>query len=262
MIRHAAAALAFTIGLGIGEAQAEGGKGFTFRTVRPPTGAGPRITVQITDPLPLPKKKLREPEPHDRGAGESFWAFTSPARDAEGRGRDRLSAAAEALASAPDAPPLPPLALIEGIVRRHGTDIRAAAARSDVSPALVLAVIAVESSGRADAVSKVGAGGLMQLMPATAERFGVIDVMHPAQNVAGGIAYLNWLLSRFGEDAILALAAYNAGEGAVDTHFGVPPYAETRAYVPKVVAAWRVARTLCAAPPHDARGACDFALSS
>ena len=244
-----------------GEAAAEGAGGFTFRTVRPPSGEGPRITVQITEPLPLPKKRL----PLDAapsGTGQTFWAAISPARDAPDRGAERLSLAAEALALASDAPRMPAESLLQGIVRRHGAAIRDASERRGVSPALALAVIAVESSGRADAVSKVGATGLMQLMPATAERFGVADAAHPDQNVAGGIAYLDWLLGRFGGDPILALAAYNAGEGAVDTHLGVPPYAETMAYVPKVVAAWRVARTLCAVPPDGPRSPCEFTEAS
>ena len=264
--RHGPVALAAILTLvSTGMGQAEGAAdGFTFRVVKPPAGTGPRITVQITEPLPLPRKKLGEDrdlvpdEPIEGG----FWAAISPARDAEGRGSGRLAEAAKALSLVADAPRGPTQALLEGIVRHHGADIRHSATGARISPALVLAVIAVESAGRADAVSKVGATGLMQLMPATAERFGVTDASHPGQNVAGGIAYLDWLLTRFGGDPILALAAYNAGEGAVDTHFGVPPYAETQAYVPKVIAAWRVARTLCVVPPDGPRSPCEFALSS
>ena len=75
----------------------------------------------------------------------------------------------------------------------------------------------------------------MQLIPATAARFGVTDATDPAQNIKGGVAYLAWLLTHFDRDPILALAGYNAGENAVTKHGGVPPYAETRAYVPKVL---------------------------
>jgi soluble lytic murein transglycosylase-like protein len=127
-----------------------------------------------------------------------------------------------------------------------------------VSPALVLAVIAVESSGRVDAVSHKGAQGLMQLIPATAERFGVEDAGEAAQNIRGGVAYLDWLMAEFGQDAVLALAGYNAGENAVKRNDGVPPFAETRAYVPKVLAAWLVARGLCLTPPELITDGCVF----
>ena len=87
------------------------------------------------------------------------------------------------------------------------------------------------SGGRTNAISSAGASGLMQLMPATAERFGVTDRADPKQNIKGGVAYLDWLLKEFKGDAVLALAGYNAGENAVKKHEGVPPYAETQNYV-------------------------------
>ena len=118
-----------------------------------------------------------------------------------------------------------------------------------MSPALVLAVIAVESGGRTDALSTKGAQGLMQLIPATAERFGVTDSLLADQNIKGGVEYLDWLLKEFKGDPILALAAYNAGENAVKANEGVPPYPETRDYVPKVLAAYDVARGLCKTRP-------------
>lgn len=99
----------------------------------------------------------------------------------------------------------------------------------------------------------------MQLMPATAARFGVSDSKEARENIRGGVAYLDWLLRRFDQDAVLALAAYNAGERAVDKHGGVPPFAETRAYVPKVIAAWNVARKLCMTPPELVTDGCVFA---
>jgi soluble lytic murein transglycosylase-like protein len=108
---------------------------------------------------------------------------------------------------------------------------------ADVSPQLLHAVIAVESGFDARAVSHKGALGLMQLMPQTAQRFGVVDPFDPAQNIAGGAAYLKWLLGLFGGDVELALAAYNAGEAAViRAGYRIPPYPETRAYVPRVLA--------------------------
>jgi soluble lytic murein transglycosylase-like protein len=124
---------------------------------------------------------------------------------------------------------------------------------------LVLAVIAVESSGRPDAVSGAGAQGLMQLMPDTADRFGVEDALSPGDNIAGGVQYLNWLMKEFEKDPILVLAGYNAGEGSVRSHGGVPPYAETRDYVPKVLSAFQVARGLCKTPPELISDGCVFA---
>ena len=98
----------------------------------------------------------------------------------------------------------------------------------------------------------------MQLMPATAKRFGVSDSMVPAQNIAGGVAYLDWLMTEFKSDPVMVLAAYNAGEGAVQKNAGVPPYAETRGYVPKVLAAFQVAKGLCVTPPQLASDGCVF----
>jgi hypothetical protein len=104
-----------------------------------------------------------------------------------------------------------------------------------VDPKLALAVIAVESGFRVHAVSPRNAQGLMQLIPATARRFRVADPFDPEANVRGGLAYLRWLLERFDGDVRLVAAAYNAGEGAVLRHGGVPPYPETRDYVRKVI---------------------------
>lgn len=101
-------------------------------------------------------------------------------------------------------------------------------------PELVLAVIEAESAFNPQARSIKNAQGLMQLIPATAERFGVQDPYDPVQNLRGGMAYLRWLLAYFQGDVRLTLAGYNAGEGAVLRHGGVPPYAETRAYVEKI----------------------------
>lgn len=104
-----------------------------------------------------------------------------------------------------------------------------------VDPSLVRAVIHAESAFRPDAVSPKGAGGLMQLMPATAQRFDVADRFDPKQNIAGGVAYLSLLLEMFRGDRQLAVAAYNAGENAVKRHDGIPPYRETQTYVKRVM---------------------------
>ena len=114
--------------------------------------------------------------------------------------------------------------------------VRLLAPRYKVSPRLALAIIDVESKFDPSAVSPKNAKGLMQLIPETAERFGVRDPFDARQNIQGGLAYLRWLLAYFEGNITLVAAAYNAGEGAVDKHLGVPPYAETRDYVQKVLA--------------------------
>jgi hypothetical protein len=120
-----------------------------------------------------------------------------------------------------------------------GGDVRelaaAAAQRHGLDPGLVLAVVSVESGFRPQAVSPKGAQGLMQLMPRTASELGVTDAFDPAQNLDGGVRHLGSLLALYDGDVRRALAAYNAGQGAVARHNGVPPYAETRAYVEKVL---------------------------
>ena len=104
-----------------------------------------------------------------------------------------------------------------------------------LEPYLVLAIIATESNFDPLALSPKRAQGLMQLIPETAARFGVRNAMDPAQNIRGGMAYLRWLLAYFEGDVVLVAAAYNAGEGAVERYRGVPPYAETRQYVRRVL---------------------------
>ncbi|HEY1250334.1 MAG TPA: transglycosylase SLT domain-containing protein [Thermoanaerobaculia bacterium] len=117
--------------------------------------------------------------------------------------------------------------------------IEAAALEHDVDPKLVKSVMLVESNFNPNAVSKKGARGLMQLMPETAVEVGVRDVHDPAQNIAGGVRYLSQLLLNYRGDLAKSLAAYNAGEAAVDRYDGVPPYDETQLYVRKTLAAYR-----------------------
>jgi len=118
--------------------------------------------------------------------------------------------------------------LAEDASRRHGLD-----------PALVLAVVAVESGFRPDAVSPKGAQGLMQLMPRTAAALGVSDAFDPEQNLDAGVRHLEALVKQYNGDLRRALAAYNAGQGAVAKHGGVPPYRETREYVRRVLERYR-----------------------
>ena len=109
--------------------------------------------------------------------------------------------------------------------------MRKIAAEHSLPPQLIHSVIKVESNYNPHAVSNKGALGLMQLIPSTARRFGVNDVFNPVQNIEGGAKYLRYLLDLYGEYYPLALAAYNAGEGAVARYGGIPPFAETQNYV-------------------------------
>ena len=119
--------------------------------------------------------------------------------------------------------------------KRNVPDLLAkAGAQHNIDVELLASVVKAESGFHANAVSRTGARGLMQLMPATAHTLGVNDAFQPDQNIAGGAAYLDYLLTRYHDDISLALAAYNAGPGAVDRYHGVPPFRETRAYVARV----------------------------
>ena len=118
---------------------------------------------------------------------------------------------------------------------RYTADIEQIAGEHGVSPALVEAVVATESGFEPAAVSPKGAGGLMQLMPSTASALGVVDRFDPRESIRGGVRHLRYLLERYRGSVVLALAAYNAGEGAVDTHRAIPPYPETQRYVQRVL---------------------------
>ncbi len=181
--------------------------------------------------------------------GVEVWQRGTPARGTTARSMAALlrlqalsgdTSFAAALASAQRTAPSfaragqPPAAAVAG---EYGSLIAEAARRHGVDPALIAGVIEAESGFNAKAVSPAGAQGLMQLMPSTARGLGVADALDPAQNVMGGAKLLRQLLDRYKGDARLALAAYNAGPGAVDQYGGVPPYAETQRYVPKVLAA-------------------------
>lgn len=125
-------------------------------------------------------------------------------------------------------------------IKRYKKEVSKAAKRYDVEPALIHAVISAESKYDAEAVSYRGAVGLMQLMPDTATRYKVANAFDPAQNIRAGVRYLRDLLTMFDGDMELAIAAYNAGEGAVMKHGRkIPPFKETTNYVPKVLAYYK-----------------------
>lgn len=254
---------------------------FTFKRVKPPSsGSKKKINIQITEedlerqrgkstslvarpvePSETPTGDATQPVPRQKtGSYAWFWEKVSPNIAESGPGR--LLPALIVVGNGPGGKAVgsPRLDTLRTIVEARGVDILKASIGTDVSPALALAVIAVESGGRADAISSAGAQGLMQLMPATAERFGVADALNGADNIKGGIAYLDLLLKEFKGDPILALASYNAGENAVKRAGGVPDYAETRDYVPKVLAAFKTARGLCLTPPELASDGCVFNL--
>ncbi len=241
---------------------------FSAKRVKPPkSGSSNRINIQIDPAAPTRPSEERaaavslEPSGSVRrqtpGQYNWFWEKVSP--EAAQTGPGRLQGAMTTLAAATSKVPAPRLQHMQDIARVNGVDILRSTIGTQVSPALVLAVITVESSGKADAVSGAGAQGLMQLMPDTATRFGVIDSLQPQQNIMGGVKYLNWLMEEFDRDPILVLAGYNAGEGSIRKHAGVPPFAETRDYVPKVLAAFQVAKGLCKTPPELITDGCVFA---
>ena len=151
-----------------------------------------------------------------------------------------LPAAAFDLSYAPERKPLFGSAYDDLIERE--------AKKSNLDASFVSALIRAESNYEPRAVSRKGARGLMQLMPATARRLSVQRPFDPASNVRGGIRYLRELVDRFGPRPELVLAAYNAGEGAVETYGGVPPYRETIAYVNRILAWWRPADAPVSAP--------------
>lgn len=241
---------------------------FEAKRVRPPApGTLKRITVQI-DPdavvfaAPVPRTE-REDDPAPGGsaptgaAARYSWFWEAVGSDLDGASPGRLVEGLAVLERRGEVP-APRLQDLQAMIGQYGVALLTSTIGTEVSPALVLAVMAVESGGKADAVSRVGATGLMQLMPGTAQQFGVEDSLDPVQNIEGGVRFLNWLMQEFSGDPLLVLAGYNAGPGAVRDNKGVPPFAETRDYVPKVLAAYQIARNLCATPPVMISDGCVF----
>lgn len=242
---------------------------FTFKRVTVPQSGAKRITIQIDPQAQAAALAPKTPAPAETEVSavapapqqtewDWFWNTVSPRLDQAGPANIRK---ALDLLETQEGMKQPRLQHLQSIAQAHGLEILKATIGTPVSPALVIALISVESGGRVDVESSAGAQGLMQLIPDTAARFGVSDSNDPSQNIKGGVAYLNWLITYFQGDPILALAGYNAGENAVKENGGVPPYPETRAYVPKVLAAWKVARGLCLTPPELLSDGCVFAVN-
>ncbi|MGI3184390.1 lytic transglycosylase domain-containing protein [Nioella aestuarii] len=234
---------------------------FTFRRITVPTPGqtGPRINIQIGDrpAEPAVETTAITPVPQGANAADWFWDEIPAGRDFSA---GRYQSVMQLLSTAPEAGSLP-IARAETLLamaEAHGPRILQETIGTSVSPALVLAVMAVESLGDTSAESGAGAQGLMQLIPATAARFGVTDAFDADQNIAGGVAYLDWLMDEFDRDPVLVLAGYNAGEGAVRGANGVPDFRETRDYVPRVMATWMLARALCVTPPELVSDGCVF----
>ena len=261
------AALAAMLGVSTVQAEPPPFPEFSAKRVKPPSaGAKKRITVQIAPQAPVAPSAPTSSASQPRASGSEtlawFWQDVSPSLDAQSPGR--LEPALVRLSNPPAGQGIagPRLQDLQTIANQYGGDILMSTVGTRISPALALAVISVESSGRIDAQSSAGAQGLMQLMPATAERFGVVDSLMPAQNIKGGVAFLDFLMETFDNDVILALAGYNAGENAVLRNNGVPDYAETRAYVPKVLQAFQTAKGLCLTPPQLVTDGCVFRVAS
>ena len=180
--------------------------------------------------------------PHDDGTAWRLFGLAAEQGNAAGARMQALLPAATGAALPACMAPDPALELdlglpipdYAGATPQLRAMVDRLAPQYDIEPAFALAFIAVESGFNRNAVSPKDARGLMQLIPATALRFCVLDAFNAEQNLRGGLAYLRWLLARYNGDVTLTAAAYNAGEQAVDQYGGVPPYQETRAYVRRI----------------------------
>jgi soluble lytic murein transglycosylase-like protein len=184
--------------------------------------------MEIIENPPAPPPMLKEDD-EETGGG---YRFDSPGRNPDyrwGTGSTRDPNSPAGLASMSGKGRQGAVAqLVSQMAPQYGLD-----------PSLVMAMIHQESSFNPMATSPKNAQGLMQLIPATAERFGVRDPYDPVENLRGGMKYFRWLLDKFDGNVALALAGYNAGEGAVMKHGGIPPYAETRDYVKRILSNYR-----------------------
>ena len=190
-----------------------------------PTRAAEIVTLQSGFTVQCASREILSPQTvrlHLRSTGDADNYMDVPA------------SAIAAVEAAPDEPLLTPKAPARKPIDTAAI-LAANGERHNVNVALLAAVVLAESAGNPHAVSRTGAQGLMQLMPGTAAGLGVKDSFDPAGDVNGGSAYLDALLTRYHDNLPLALAAYNAGPGAVDRYHGIPPFRETQAYVARVI---------------------------
>lgn len=228
------------------------GKKGAFKVVKPPPKGSSRRLLLNRAPKGLPPSQRGSPAKHDW-----FWRLASPGLSGADPARAISLGEVAARRIGGDAK----TDLVQRISTAFQAELLSASRAGNISAAFLIAVVAAESRGKVRATSKKGAQGLAQLMPATAESLGVTDAYDPMQNLRGAAVYLDGLLKRFNEDALLALAGYNAGPGAVERNAGVPPFSETRNYVPIVLSYFHAARQLCLAPPDGPRGPCEFPAS-
>jgi soluble lytic murein transglycosylase-like protein len=210
--------------------------------MEPSRAAGAPRPVEAAPPVPSPPPP---PPPTPAPKAEAPVSATANAAPEPNDEMERLKKAADLLVKVNEALGTPR--------SPYGKVIYDIAIRHSINPHLVAALIHVESAFNARAVSPKGAYGLMQLLPETARRFGVTrkkDLFNPKKNLEAGVRYLKWLADRFGGDAEKILAAYNAGEGAVERFGGIPPYQETQSYVQKIFELLGV--TLPSPPPPPA----------
>jgi Transglycosylase SLT domain len=259
-------AVAVTMLCGVAMAQAP--DEFTFKRVGPPAKdgeglldiqVGPKTEIRRLLPTRVdPETDIAQPAVTPSTEAPWFWNRISP-RILDGSAQ-RLELATSIVESHPDelvAFSINPDEL-ERIAGSFGIHILKASVEAQVSPALLLSLIYLESGGEPGLGDRTGPAGLMQLKPEIVRQFAVTDVMNPIDNIGGGARYLEWLLDRFDGDAILALAAFNTDDAVIRAAKGVPDYPETRLFVPRVVAVWSLARQLCMTPPVKATDGCVF----